>query len=211
MDIREEMDRIYREVPLDTIPWNLSEPPRLLVGAIESGRITPCRTVDLGCGAGNYSVWLAGQGFDVTGIDISAEAIQHARDLAIREDEPCEFVVADLLGDVSAYHNSFDLALDWEVLHHVFPEDRPRFVENVWQLLRRDGLYFSLCFSLEDPAFGGEGSYRTTPLGTILYFSSQEELRALFAPKFEIIELATVEVPGKTVPHRVNTAWLRRR
>jgi SAM-dependent methyltransferase len=210
MDIREQMDRIYREMPLDDIPWNISEPPDLLVRAVENGTISPCSAVDLGCGAGNYSVWLAEQGFDVTGIDISTEAVALAARNAEAANVSCTFVTADLLGDLTPYLQKFGFALDWEVLHHVFPEDREHYIENVHRLLRPGGTYLSICFSIKDAAFGGRGSYRDTPLGTRLYFSSEEELRALFGSLFTITGLSTVEVPGKYTPHQVNVAWLRR-
>ena len=211
MDLREQMDKIYRDISLEKIPWNLSEPPRLLIEAVESGTIKPCRAVDLGCGAGNYSVWLAQRGFDITGIDISPQAIAHANELAAGKGVSCRFVAADLLGDLREYHGSFDLAYDWEVLHHIFPEDRPRYIKNVHDLLRPEGAYLSLCFSEKDPSFGGRDKFRTTNLGTTLYFSSEEELRGLFDPWFDILDLNTVEIPGKYAPHLANVDWMKAR
>jgi 2-polyprenyl-3-methyl-5-hydroxy-6-metoxy-1,4-benzoquinol methylase len=210
MGISKQMDRIYREFPLEDIPWNLPEPPDLLVQAVRTGQIKPCRVVDLGCGAGNHSVWLAEQGFDVTGIDISSRAIEHARNLAHRQGVSCGFVVGNLLGDLKAHRGAFEFALDWEVLHHVFPEDRERYVKNVYDLLCPGGRYLSICFSEHDPAFGGEGKLRDTPLGTTLYFSSEDELRNLFSTLFEVLELTSVEIPGKHAPHMVCVAWLKR-
>jgi 2-polyprenyl-3-methyl-5-hydroxy-6-metoxy-1,4-benzoquinol methylase len=210
-NLRKLMEKVYREVALENIPWNLPEPPRLLVEMVESGKIKPCRVVDLGCGAGNHAVWLAEQGFDVTGIDISREAVGHAVALASRKGVTCRFVAVDLLGDLKEFQSAFDLAYDWELLHHVFPEDRPRYLRNVYSLLRPGGSYFSICFSDRDTAFGGVGKYRLTPLGTTLYFSSENELRSLFEPLFDIMELSTVEVPGKREAHLVNSAWLRRK
>lgn len=211
MDLREQMDKIYRDIPLENIPWNMSEPPRLLVEAVESGRIKPCKAVDLGCGAGNYSVWLAGRGFDVTGIDFSPQAIAHANELAAHKGVVCRFIAADLLGDLKEYHEVFDLAYDWELLHHIFPDDRPGYIKNVHVLLRPGGVYLSLCFSDKDTSFGGRDKFRTTNLGTVLYFSSEQELRELFAPRFDILELNTVESPGKYGSHMVNVAWMKAR
>jgi len=110
MNIRKQMEQIYRDVPLEDIPWKQSQPPRLLVEAARSGKIKPRRAVDLGCGAGNYAVWLAEQGFDVTGIDISRRALRYARNLAHSRGVSCRFVAADLLGDLKKFHGSFDLA-----------------------------------------------------------------------------------------------------
>lgn len=209
--LRETMNAIYRDMPLAQIPWNIEEPPRLLVAAVRNRAIAPCRMVDLGCGAGNYAVWLAEQGFEVTGLDISPVAVEHARALAERRNVRCDFEAVDLLGDLSAYHGSFDFACDWEVLHHIFPEDRERFVGNVHKLLRPEGIYLSVCFSEQDPSFGGEGKFRRTPIGTTLYFSSKAELRELFAPFFVILDLRTVEIAGKRGPHKANVAWVQKK
>lgn len=211
MNIRRQMEQIYKDIPLEKIPWNMTEPPDILVDAVETGKIKPCRTVDLGCGAGNYAVWFAEQGFDVTGIDISCNAIRHANDLASRREVSCRFVIADLLGDVSKYHGDFDFAYDWEVLHHIMPYDREAYIENVYNVLRPEGIYFSQCFSIRDGDFGGEGNIRKTQLGTVLYFSSEEELQDLYDPHFHIVELHTVEIRGKYGPHLANIAWLRRK
>jgi hypothetical protein len=71
-------------------------------------------------------------------------------------------------------------------------------------------MYFSLSFSEKDSDFGGEGKHRKTPLGTTLYFSSEDELKDLFDPLFDICELNTVEIAGKYGPHLANAAWLKR-
>ena len=111
MNIRKQMEHIYTDIPLENIPWNIVEPPELIVQAVESGKIKPCRAVDLGCGAGNYSVWLAQRGFDVTGFDISRQAINHAESLASQKRATCTFIAADLLGDMKEFHDCFDFAL----------------------------------------------------------------------------------------------------
>lgn len=210
MDVRAQMERVYGELPLDEIPWNLEEPPRLLVELVQSGRVTPCEAVDLGCGAGNYAVWLALQGFQVTGFDLSAAAVVRAQEMARSKGAACRFIVADLLEPAPGLDACFDFAYDWEVLHHLFPDQRPRYVANVHRMLRPGGLYLSVCFSEDDRGIAGEGKYRDTPLGTRLYLSSEQELRDLFEPWFEVEELATVEVEGKRAPHRAVRALLRK-
>ena len=200
-NLKDEMDTIYEDLSLEEIPWNLESPPDLLVELIESRRLLPCDAVDLGCGAGNYAVWLASEGLHVTGVDISSKALELARQLAGKRSVYCRFVTADLCGDVNSLQDSFDFAYDWEVLHHMFPENRGLYVANVARMLRPRARYLSVCFSEEDPGFGGKGKYRKTPLGTTLYFSSEQELRHLFEPLFEIEELCTVEIVGKYTPH----------
>ena len=210
MDLQHQMETIYQDLPLDRIPWNLEAPPQLLVELVESERVLPCEAVDLGCGAGNYAVWLASRGFRMTGIDISPKAIELAGQLAVNKGVECRFIAADLTGDPDEFDRSFDFAYDWEVLHHVFPEDREKYVHNVHRLLRPGGRYLSVCFSEEDADFGGGGKYRKTPLGTTLYFSSEKEMRALFEPRFDIQELSTSEIAGKYGPHKVVVAVMKR-
>ena len=205
------MDAIYQELTLDQVPWNLEDPPALLVDLVTSGTLAPCDIVDLGCGAGNYAVWLASRGFRVTGIDISPRAIELAETLARRKGVECRFVAADLLGNLGPLHGSFDFAYDWEVLHHVFPEDRETFARNVHRLLRPGGGYLSVCFSEQDPAFGGGEKVRRTSIGTTLHFSSEEELRKLFEPLFHVQDLRTQEIAGKRGAHLAVVAHLKRR
>jgi len=208
--VRDDMDKIYREVPLERIPWHTESPSGILVDLVRSGKVMPCNAIDLGCGAGTNALYLAGIGFEMTGVDISPRAIEVARERAALKGVRCTFLVADLLGDLHEIRDTFDFAYDWELLHHIFPEDRERYAGNVRRLLRPGGKYLSVCFSDEDPQFGGSGKVRKTPLGTTLYFSSEEELGDLFAPFFTIRNLTTREVPGKYGPHLAVCVFLER-
>lgn len=192
-----EIDAIYKKVPLEKIPWNIETPPDVLTGLVKSGRVRPCRAIDLGCGTGNYAVWLARLGFGVTGVDSSTAAIQIARENAEKNGVQCTFVVADLLGDLHPVEGTFDFAYDYELLHHLLPEERAVYIKNVHRLTRLDATYLSVCFSDDDPHFGGHGKTRKTPLGTLLYFSSEDEIRDLVSPHFHILELKTIEIAAK--------------
>ena len=205
------IDKIYRRMPLEKIPWNTESPPDALVDLVRSGKVNPCRTIDLGCGAGNYAVYLAGLGFEVTGVDSSPTAIQFARERAERLGVTCSFIVADLLGDLHEIEGKFGFGFDYELLHHIMPEDRPAYARNVASLLNPGATYLSVCFSEEDPGFGGTGKVRETPIGTVLYFSSEAEVRELIVPYFLIRELRTIGITGKYGPHRAIYALSCRR
>ena len=205
------MERIYRKTPLNEIPWNIDTPPNVLVGLVESGKVKPCKTIDLGCGTGNYSTYLASVGFDVTGIDNSPTAIKIAQENAKKKGVKCNFLVANVLGNLDELTEKFDFAYDWELLHHIFPEKRRIYVKNVYKLLGPSGKYLSVCFSEKDPGFGGSGKYRKTRLGTILYFSIEDELRGLFKPYFNIEELKMKEIKGKPDSHLAYYAFMERK
>ena len=207
-----DMDEVYRNLPLSEIPWNIETPPEELVHLVRSGKVKPCKAIDLGCGAGNYAIWLAGEGFTVTGIDISPTAVKFAKENADKKNVKCDFLTADMACDLSnVLKTKFDFAFEWEVLHHVYPEGRKRYIENVYSLLNPGGIYFAVCFSEQDTSFPGTGKYRQTRIGTLLYFSSEDELRELYSPYFVIRELKTVETRRTPVAHLVNYALLERK
>ncbi len=197
-----DMDRIYQTIPLERIPWHLETPPDALVELVEKGIIRPCKAIDMGCGAGTSAIYLASRGFDMTGVDGSPTAIRLAQRRAQEKGVRCRFLVADLLGDLHEIPETFDFAYDWEVLHHIFPDDRETYIRNVSRMLNPQGRYWSVCFSEADPQFGGEGKFRRTPIGTTLYFSSESEIRDLLSPSFLIQEVKTIEIGGKFGSHR---------
>ncbi len=209
--IHDEMERIYSGIPPAEIPWNIESPPNALVQLVEDGRVHPCKTLDMGCGAGNYAIYLAGMGFDVTGVDISPSAVALAQANAKKKGVVCSFMAADVLSDLGELSEVFEFAYDWALLHHIFPDRRSEYIEAVHRLLVPGGRYLSVCFSDTDDAFGGTGKYHTTSLGTTLYLSSEEELRELFEPHFTVKSLKTVEVEGKWKPHRMNLAFMEKK
>ncbi|MDA8262660.1 MAG: class I SAM-dependent methyltransferase [Actinomycetota bacterium] len=83
------------------------------------------RVIDLGCGEGRNSIWLAEQGWKVTGVDFSEVALERAATLAEGRGVSVDWVRADLAG-WSAEEPGFDAALicyihlPREVMTHLF-------------------------------------------------------------------------------------------
>ena len=209
--LKDQMEKIYKDLPLEKIPWNMETPPSILQDIVNTEKIKPCSVIEFGCGAGNYVIYLASKGFDATGVDFSKPAVEIAKKSASKKGVKCNFISSDVLGDMAEIQDTFDFAYDWELLHHIFPEDRKTYINNVHRLLNPEGIYLSVCFSEKSPQFGGAGKYRKTPLDTVLYFSSESEIVSLVEPLFEIEELETVEIEGKYVPHIAVYAFLKKR
>jgi len=71
-----------------------AQPNRTLVAEIAN--MVPGRALDVGCGEGRNAVWLAKQGWSVTGVDFSNVGLDKARRLADAEQASVEWVLADL-------------------------------------------------------------------------------------------------------------------
>ncbi len=211
MNLKEQMENIYQNMDPDKIPWNMSNPPELLLDFINNNITKSDTILEPGCGAGNYVMYLSGKGYKTTGVDFSETAINMARKSSKLKKLECKFIAADVTKDLSELKTSFDFVYDWELLHHIFPEQRAMYINNVYKLVKPGGYYFSVFFSEKSDQFGGEGKYRRTPLNTELYFSSEEEMFSLFDPFFEIVKLSTVEIEGKYARHKAIYAVLKKR
>ena len=194
---KEDLEKVYENSPAI---WTSTTPPKKLVELIKGGIIKPCKVLDVGCGEGFYSIYLAKQGFDVIGIDISENAIKHAKNNAKREGVNVRFESMDLF-DISKLNERFDFIFEWAILHHIEPKKRKDYVKEIFNKLNNGGKYLSVCFNERNPGFAQPGKkVRTIPAssralqGTKLYFSSLDEMRTLFHPYFKIIESKIIEI-----------------
>jgi len=89
-----EWNERYRE---GNLPWDTGRPSSELQRVLREHAIAPCRALDIGCGTGTNSVWLAEKGFDVTGLDVAPLAIERANDRARAAGVNARFLAADVL------------------------------------------------------------------------------------------------------------------
>ena len=72
-----------------------AEPNRFLVAEVTG--LPAGRALDLACGEGRNAVWLASEGWEVTGVDFSTVALTKARRLAGQHEVTVEWIEADVL------------------------------------------------------------------------------------------------------------------
>jgi len=143
-------DRMYRS----GAPWE-SGPRQVLVELCESGRVAAShlgggRAIDLGCGSGADSIYLAQQGFAVTGVDFSQVAIGKAQTAAIDVGVEVKFVVADLLAlPADPVPGPFDLLFDGGTIDDFPPAVRPRVAETATRLAAPGAMFVMWCFYAE--------------------------------------------------------------
>ena len=127
-----------------TPPW--VGPARTeLVSLVTSGRLTPGRCLDLGCGEGDNSVFLALHGFDVTGVDFAPAALEKARAKAAAAGAVVRFIEDDLTR-MDHVRGPFDLLVDYGSFDDLSGPDRDAYVRAVVPLVRRGGDYMLWCF-----------------------------------------------------------------
>ncbi len=83
--------------------------------------------LDAGCGLGELSVYLACEGFNVVGVDISIEACQSATALSkqVGVSKNCSFLT-ESLEDLSMADSSIDFVVGHAALHHFIKYDVPK-------------------------------------------------------------------------------------
>lgn len=96
------------------------------------------RALDIGCGGGWESIFLAECGFDVTGVDFSSNAIQLAKKRAEDAKVHVEFKQGNALA-LPVEDESIDFANDRGCLHVIPEEDRPRYVKEILRVLKPGG------------------------------------------------------------------------
>ena len=132
----------------EALPWDTGTPDPLLVDMIESRAIAPGRTLEIGCGTGTNTIYLAQHGFEVVGVDISPLAVEAARAKAHGR---CRFETLDFMSETPP-DAPFQFVFD-RGCFHTFDEDRERerFAERVAAELVQGGLWLSLIGSTEGP------------------------------------------------------------
>jgi len=178
--------RVYRSHPLEALPWELGRPRQVLVELVEKGNIKKGKALDICCGAGTNTVYLAQKGFEVTGMDISSGAVEYARERAERAQVKIRFLVENFLR-LPFRDEEFDLVFDMGCFHHVRVKDRAAFIKGVRRVLKTRGAYFLVCFS-----------YRNGPAWN--HFT-KEQITQIFSEYFKINDIkhvSSVEGDGVT-------------
>ena len=79
------------------IPWDTGRADFNLIETVAGFPVPSCKALDIGCGTGDNSIWLAQKGFEIRGTDVSDIAVEKAREKAAAADAKCDFAVADFL------------------------------------------------------------------------------------------------------------------
>ena len=123
--------------------------------AQETELLAPGRALDMACGEGRNSIFLAQQGWGVTGVDFSGEAIAKSRRLALAQQPP---VTVDWrCSDATRFAepSSYDLAM---LVYLQLPAPQRRLaIRAAWQSLRSGGVLLVIAHHSDNLASGVGG------------------------------------------------------
>lgn len=143
-----EWEQFYREGDL---PWDVRRPePRILEPALSLAQ-PGALVVDLGCGAGDNAMAMAGRGYPSVGLDISETAIATARARAQEAGiERARFIRGNVL-EPWPLEDRAGLVLD-RGCYHLFDEaERRRLAQRLADALAPGGFWVVLCGNAEEP------------------------------------------------------------
>jgi SAM-dependent methyltransferase len=111
------------------------------------GRFDPrMRVLDAGCGGGRNLIYFLRCGYDVCGVDLSAEAVAHVRALAagLAPHLPADNFRAEAVEEMSFPDACFDVVISSAVLHFARDEEHwQRMVSEMWRVLKPGGVFFA--------------------------------------------------------------------
>ncbi|MES0489533.1 MAG: class I SAM-dependent methyltransferase [Leptospirales bacterium] len=161
--------------------WDSGVPSAELVKALSAGDIKPGRALELGCGTGTNSIFLAERGFEVTGVDNSDEALATGREKLTKYYEKKSRILSvqfdkvkipDFKSNVK-YNFVFDRGC-----FHTFPKRSWQpYAQMVANLLQSGSYYLLLTGNDKEPRDPGP---------PVL---SEKQIRDVFLPDFNIIRI----------------------
>lgn len=169
------LERFAERYASGEVPWDdVLPPPEVMAQADD---LEPGRALDLGCGYGRTSIYLAQHGWRVDGVDFVPQAIDGARARAADAgvSERINFHVHSV-SELDFLDGPYDLAVDVGCLHALDEEEQRGYARGVRNLLRPGGRYL-LFARLRQPTADDEEGPRGIP---------EETIYALFAADFRL-------------------------
>jgi 2-polyprenyl-3-methyl-5-hydroxy-6-metoxy-1,4-benzoquinol methylase len=136
------LERVMFEVfyRVGFVPWDGHKIPTRLTDLVEgAGAMPKGRALDIGCGTGDTSIYLARHGWDVTGIDFVKRALRRAQAKTQAAGVNVRYLHADATRLASYGLGQFQLVADNGCLHGLSDEGREAYVRDLTPMVPSGG------------------------------------------------------------------------
>ncbi len=134
----------------EPLPWDIGTPAPELQSAFKELDMAGRPALEIGCGTGTNAIWMAEQGCKVVATDISATAIEAAKEKAKAAGAEVEFAAADILSGGTVGNESVDFVFDRGVFHVMAEGKRGLFADRVASALKLGGYWLCLAGSKDE-------------------------------------------------------------
>lgn len=133
------------------------------------------RVLDLGCGGGAHTWYMAREGFDVYGIDGSKSAIRQTRNLLKREGLRANVTIGDFTG-LKYQSEFFDIIIDSSSVQHNSFKDIRNIHHKILLMLKPGGYFFGILLNSMSMGCGSDKKRATHLISRIKYKNTNKEL-----------------------------------
>ena len=144
------LDKFRQEYETRKPDWDIGEPQNYFVKTFGKSR-PKSPVLDIGCGTGDLSSYIASLGCEVTGIDFAPEAIEIAKGRSLEQWPELTFQVEDVFS-LPNLGKQYQTILDCGFFHMLDDKARVRYSSILHNILEPGGKLYMLNFAVELPA-----------------------------------------------------------
>jgi len=133
----DQFNKIYSS-PIAPWAWGDIRIPKELNELVKTKK--PETSLELGCGLGRFSGFLAKRGIKATGVDFSSVAIENARKRVAGYEVKPSFITGDVT-NLDSIKEQFDISFDVGCFHCLNEEGQKKYVSEVYRLLKPGGTH----------------------------------------------------------------------
>jgi len=128
----EEFDKVYRSF-IGPLIWTDNRIPTELKELVKV--YNPKTSLELGCGLGIFSSFMASQGIKATGVDFSSVAIEKAKKRITNNILKPNYIVGDVI-NLAIINEQFDVSYDVGCFHCLNDDGQQKYVSEIYRLLK---------------------------------------------------------------------------